>query len=173
MPFEVPADTSALSYATTSDAEIAAEVRIGSDAFAAIANEDTRQKYLNSASLELDTIDWIGERATAEQELEWPRTGTPYSATAWPSILVQATILLAWYNATRLAADPETDVANPDTAVIKREKVGPIETEFFAPSTTVSDQLSRFPANVRALLRPLVYAAPAAGYGSSTARRSS
>jgi hypothetical protein len=170
--FEVLADTDALSYATTSDAEDLSEVRIGSTAFDALS-EETQEKHLNSAARDLDTVAWIGSRASAEQELEWPRTGTGYSSDAWPSILVEATILLAWYNAKQLETNPDADIGNPETSVIKREKVGPIETEYFAPSTTVSDQLSRFPAHVRALIRPLVYVAAAAGYGSAIVTRGS
>lgn len=172
MPFEVTADVDALSYASTSDAEDAAEVRIGSTAFDAL-DEGDQEKHLITASRELDTIAWIGERATAEQQLEWPRTGTDYSADAWPSILVEATILLAWYNAKQLASHPTADLANPDTRIVTREKVGPIDTEYQVTATAVSDQLSRFPAHVRALIRPLVYSVSSSGYGSAIITRGS
>lgn len=173
MPFEVTADPAALSYASVADAQSVVDARGGGAAFLALADDATRLQYLTAASLDLDTSDWIGERATAEQEREWPRTGTAYSDDALPGMLIDATIELAFANAAKVAADPTVDVLNPSPDRLKRKKVGPIEREWFAPETTDATAVARFPTIVQALIARLIRDAESGVWGSGYVVRGS
>lgn len=172
MPYEVAADPAAFAYATIADAQSAADRRGGGVAFFALASDALRDQKLAQASLDLDTSDWIGERASTDQELAWPRTDTSYSDDAWPGVLVDATIELAFANAQKEADDAGTDVLNPPLNNIKREKVGPIETEYFAAARTEATDVARWPTIVQALIAPLLRVASAT-WGSATALRGS
>jgi hypothetical protein len=173
VPYEVTADPAAFAYATVADATTARDRRGGGTAFFALADDAIRAQKLAQASMDLDTSDWIGERASTDQELEWPRTGTPYSDDAWPGVLVDATIELAFANARKEADDASADVLNPVPSNIKREKVSSIETEYFAPATTDATDASRWPTIVQALIASLLRSTVAAAWGVGTAVRSS
>jgi len=175
MPKELPADTAATEYASIADLDAAAEAR-GLSAWDGLGDE---QKTAASVAmmLDLETLDYIGERASDDQELEWPRTGTDYSDDAWPWRLVQAFIEGTFALGAKLAADPTADPlsaasAQPETN-IKRDKTGPLEIEYFAPVVKAPDMatLDRFPAIVQNLLRPLIRVAVVANYGSGKAVR--
>lgn len=172
MAFEVMADPAALAYANVATADAAAAFRIDGDAWIDLDDED-KLKHLILASRDLDTVDFIGSRASTTQVLEWPRTGTDYSGNAWPQRLVDATIALAADNAKRVAADATADLLTATTSDIKVEQVGPIRTEFFDRGAAAATALERFPAFVQRLIAPLVRSAVAAGWGSATVSRTS
>lgn len=173
MAFEVSADPTAFAYASLDDALSADETRGGGAAFLAL-DDTVQDQLLAAASIDLDTSAWIGARATTTQEREWPRTGTSYGEDAWPQLVVDATIELAFANARKLAADATTDVLNPVPSNLKRKKVGPIEKEFFAPAPpTATDPAARWPTIVQALIAPLIRVAAVAGWGSAIAIRTS
>lgn len=172
-------------YATVAQADARAEQRRGS-VLAAWEDVDDEDKLaaLIAASEDLDTLEWIGDRATPEQTREWPRSdavgavsGYEYGDDTWPSNLVTATMELAFARAASYGDDAETDPLNPDLSAgnIKRKKTGPIEKEYFAPTTTTASvtSIERFPPIVQNLLRDLIRVALSGEWGSSTAVRSS
>lgn len=183
MPFEVPADLTATTYADADAADAAAELRVGGSAWLALTG-DQKDAALATASRDIDSMEevapsfvggFIGERSNANQPLAWPRTGTEYSSTAWPQRLVDATIELAFTYAPAFAAGATIDVLNADAGNgnIKREKIGPVETEFFTARATAATAIERFPWMVQRLLAPLIRVARADTWGSGTVTRAS
>jgi hypothetical protein len=172
---ELAADLDATSYATVEQADEAAERR-GVSAWGDL-DDDQKEQALNAATLDLDTLDWIGTRYSSEQVLEWPRNDTDYATDSWPTRLVQATIELAFSYAPGIIADEATDplTVDPSSGNVKREKVGVIETEFFAPTASPEAlaTIDRFPPIVRNLVRSLVRVAAGAAWGQGTVRRAS
>jgi hypothetical protein len=169
---------SANSYADVSAATSAAAYRVGGEAAAWLSlSADQKIQTLVTATRAIDTVRFRGSRASTTQALEWPRTGTDYAADQLPTSLVMATIELAWSYASAFATGAtDTDVLNPDDseARIKREKTGPLETEYFAAPAAPQDAygnvivgLERFPAIVQRLLAPLVWVASRSAWGSS------
>lgn len=167
-------DPAANGYASVADADQTAAYRLSGPAVG-WADLESAQKIqaLVTATADLDTNDFASEPLTAEQALQFPRV-------AWPSIppaIRQATIELAFVYAAQAVADSTVDVLNAATnGNIKREKVGPLETEYFAPTSDVSAGLARYPAIVQRLLTRYlrVDAAEAAGaWGSGIAVRTS
>lgn len=156
MPREVPADLTADAYTDVDTVDTLAESHPLGAAWLALTNEDVKEGLPALASQEIDLVDWIGDRATDDQELEWPRTGTDYSDDAWPSLVVRATNELLLYWAGQINAGQ--DVLNPSVAdgTVSEETVGPITTKWFAPRATAATALERFPATVQRLLAPLV-----------------
>jgi hypothetical protein len=171
-----PGAANANAYADVATASAVAAYRVGGDAVAWLAlTADQKIQTLVTASRDEDTLPFKGARATSTQALEWPRTGTAYDATTIPPPLVSSTIELAFSYAPAFAAGATIDPLNLDTsdARIKRDKVGPLETEYFTPAG-VPEQfgievtgLERFPAMVQRLLAPLVWlASPVWGSGA-------
>lgn len=180
MPREVTADPDANAYATTDDADTAAGrreavVRAAWDAL----DDDQKEGALELASRDIDTLEddpgFLGERADDDQERAWPRTGTDYSDDAWPQVLVDATLELAFSYAPAFVDGATTSVLNPSTADgnVSEETVGPITTKWFAPRTTEALGLARFPQAVQRLLVRLIVAESTSEWGSALVRRSS
>ena len=169
MAIEITADLAATTYADVAAARAAADIRRG-PVLAAIEDlsDDDLLAGLTARTTDIDTLQWIGDRATAEQALEWPRTdaedsnGTEYSDDAWPTRLVNAVIEQTFADAVAgtIGATATVDPVNPSTTApnIKRETVGPLTTEYFAPPATATDigSLERFAPIVQNLLRPLL-----------------
>lgn len=157
-------------YADAATADDYLSYRIGASAWATYT-ADLKAQALVSATRDLDTLDFIGERATDTQALEWPRTGTSYAADELPDDLVAAVIELAFLYAQEFTASGA--IAAPTAnGNLKRKKVGPIEKEWFAPTTTVAIDVERFPAAIQALIADLIRSAVSA-WGSASVVRGS
>lgn len=174
--------SNANAYADVATASAAAAYRIGADAVAWLAlSADQKIQSLVTATRDIDTLLFTGDRATSTQALEWPRTGTDYADTVLPATLVSATIELAFSYAPAFAVGATIDPLNPDTtaARLKREKVGPLESEWFAPATgpdvygAEATGLERFPGIVQRLLAPLLWLAAVNTWGSAAVVRTS
>lgn len=176
MAFEIPADLAATVYADVDAIDAVADLRVGGAAWLAL-DATQKEQVASAVTQTFDSLDFLGEMTDPDQNLEWPRTGTDYSSDAWPSRLVNAAIEYAILLAPSVAAG--TDPLNPvDTSsgVIKREKVGPLETEYFESSATASSDaftLDAFPPIVQRLLAPLLQAATSSAWGSATVTRGS
>jgi hypothetical protein len=173
MPIEVTADVSATTYADVATADTVAATRVGGAAWLNLSDDD-KLAALTTATRDVDTLDWIGDRATDAQELEWPRTGTSYSDDAWPTRLVLAVVELAFSYAAAITAGTDPLAVDSSAGNIKREKVGPLETEYFGASTASVDvtTASRFPPIVQNLLAPLIRSMTAQ-WGSALVQRAS
>lgn len=180
MAIETTADLDATTYATVDEVRAAAEVRRGP---VLVAIEDLSDEDilggLTARTIDFDTLDWDGARASDEQALEWPRTDTDYSSDAWPTRLTTALIeqLFADAVAGTLGDDATADPLAIDAAAgnIKSETVGPIRTEYFTPTlaTGAATSLDRFAPIVQNLLRPLVADRSSSVWGTGCASRGS
>lgn len=174
------------SYATVDDADDLAESRATTQAatWRDSSDDDAKARALMTATAAIDAIpsqslDFVGDRATDTQALEWPRTGTDYADDVLPTRLVNATIELAL---TYLA---DASAASPAVNDKKSVDVGGVKVEWFdrasvAPSPLdVSEAaglaaLNAFPATVRQLLSTLVVVlgqTVSSGWGAAEARR--
>ena len=104
---------------------------------------------------------WAGRRVNQAQALDWPRYGVcvdsfPVRTDVVPTEVVNACIDLAARAAAGAELLPDLDVGNNQ---IKRDKTGPLETEYFENNT---DAASRFVA-IDAALEPFFGAAGGAG----------
>ena len=98
----------------------------------------------------------------AAQERAWPRTGatTTYGAALpsdeVPAAVEQASYAAAWYEAQNPGG---LAIASTGQGAIKREKVGPIETEYFEGATTATVNGTPALSEVEGLLAPILGAA--------------
>ena len=87
------------SYLTVAAADTLTESMLGTLAWAT-ATTDSKTRALITATRGLDTLGWIGSKASTTQSLAWPRTdascdGTDYASTAIPTPILYATFDLA------------------------------------------------------------------------------
>lgn len=146
---------SANSFATLAEFTSYMEGRLNSSAFDS-ASTDEQNRALVEASRMLSNLIWKGRRATDTQALSWPRewvinpdssTFDYYDTDEVPDRVKDATCELAF----QFLKAGTTDVAAYDTDLnMKRDKTGPLETEFFAPWLRPSG-VARYPAVTRYL----------------------
>ncbi len=167
------------SYVSLADAETYFEGRPFASAWND-ADQPEKEQALVYATTILDRERWAGAKGTTynaalTQTLAWPRRWVPtlewdaapqlisewfidtatgyYSELTVPTPIVRATCELALEILRAGDTDP---FSVDDTSNIKREKTGPLETEYFAP-TNPTTGLGLFPAVV-ALIAPLLRA---------------
>lgn len=139
---------SANSYTTLAEANSYMEGRLNSTLWDA-ASDDSCNRALVEATREIDTLFFVGKRASTTQALAWPRdfavdpddpNGDYFATTEIPTRVKNACMELA----NQFIVAGTTDVAALDSAQgIVREKVDVIEVEY-APYAKASG-LSRYP----------------------------
>lgn len=162
------------SYVDEAGFETYVDDRLNASATFAAADSDNVARALREAARDLDLMPWSGARATMTQNLAWPRSDVrdpdrdgindgltfdvlrkrlpiDYDADIIPQRVKDAQCELALEYLKAGAAD--LAVADP-AAGIKREKVGPLETEYFSPGTRPTG-VYRFPRVVQ-LVAPLL-----------------
>ncbi len=86
------------SFCTLDEAESYHAIKLNSGAWDDATNED-KEKALQSASLRLSQLDWVGDQYEAKQALAWPRViyrmGAPFFY-EFPTFLKNATAELAY-----------------------------------------------------------------------------
>ena len=157
---------SANSFATLAEFTTYMEGRLNSSAFDD-ASADSQNRALAEATRELSAKVWLGRRVNDTQALSWPRelvidpdssVANYFASTVIPDRVKDATCELAF----QFLKAGTTDVAALDgTLNTKREKVGPLETEYFEPDERARG-LARYPSVTR-YLRGLVAGAGVAG----------
>jgi hypothetical protein len=126
--------------------------------------------------LDLSSDEQMAAIAAAAAELDSfvVPAATLAGATTFPPAMVRANEELAITRAPLFTETATADPLVPVTNTIKRDKTGPLETEYFAPPTVDPAAVQALPPIVQRLIdrwlkRPVPMAA--AGYGSSTAVR--
>ncbi|MBA2707805.1 MAG: hypothetical protein H0U59_08395 [Gemmatimonadaceae bacterium] len=165
------------SYATQAAADSHALASVGPSAAAwGLKSADQKAQALISATLEIDALPFIGERATTIQALEWPRvnartlTGRLYLSTVLPASLVAATIELAISYAVNSTIDVLTVTGNNKKSVT----AGDVSVTWFDPGEDTSEyDLSWLPGIVQRLLRPLIRVLVTNEWGAGTSVRTS
>lgn len=154
------ADAESYASVAAADARCAS---LGLTAWAALAEAD-KEIALRKAMIFMATYRtrWAGHRVCQRQALDWPRYGVGVDGFAVPSTIVPADVVNACIDLAVRAGSGEDLLPDLDTGsnAIKRDKVGPIDTEYFQNTT---DARERFVA-VDALLAPYF---GAAGGGNS------
>lgn len=135
---------------------IAADARctsLGLTAWAALA-EESKEIALRKATQFMATYRtrWAGRRVYQQQALDWPRYNVMVDGFTVPSTIVPADVVNACIDLAVRAGIGEDLLPDLDTGsnAIKKDKTGPLETEYFQNTT---DARERFVA-VDALLAP-------------------
>lgn len=143
--------TGANSYATEAELQAYADAR-------GVTLSGVLEQLLIKAMDYLESLSYKGMKTSSTQPLQWPRSGAVvdgYSVASdeIPTRLVQGQL------ATALAIDAGNDPLAPVEPAVKREKVGPLETEYQDGASART-----YDAASLAALRPLM----AAGSGFAT-----
>jgi hypothetical protein len=88
---------SANSYLTVAAADTLTEAMLGTLAWST-ATTDSKTRALITATRGLDSLNWIGTRATTTQALDWPRTSATCDDTTYPSDTIPSPILYATFD---------------------------------------------------------------------------
>lgn len=144
---------SANSFATLAEFTSYMKGRLNSSAFDD-ASTDSQNRALVEATRYLSPLSWVGRRVTATQALSWPRqwahdpdspTQDYFDSDVVPQRVKDGTMELAF----QFLSAGTTDVAAYDaSSEIKREKVGPLETEY-QDAHTRPIGLARYPSVMR------------------------
>lgn len=134
--------------------------------FAGSTCTESEKKALIEAQREINAMEFVGNKASADQALQWPRdvapdpdspTGWYYSSVVIPQRVKDAQMEYAW----QFIKAGTTDIASADSEQgVILKTIGPITTQWESSHSRPTG-LSRFP-RVMALLRPLL-----AGSGAS------
>jgi len=114
---------------------------------------DERIDRLITATQYLDlSFNWIGSQKSLEQGLCWPRTNVIYQGHTIPDNVVPKPIKRAVLMLLQLTFDYGIEIIKPSTETqVKKEKIGALETEYFAPSETITSYGTAF-ADINNLL---------------------
>lgn len=144
------ADAESYASVAAADARCAS---LGLTAWAALAEVD-KEISLRKAMAFMATYRtrWTGQRAYQRQALDWPRYNVVVDGFTVPSTIVPAEVINACIDLAVRAGRGEDLLPDLDTGsnTIKKDKTGPLETEYFQNTT---DARERFVA-VDALLAP-------------------
>ena len=150
------------SYASIAAADVRC-ASLGVISWTALAEAD-KEIALRKAMIFMATYRtrWAGRRVYQRQALDWPRYNVAVDGFIVPSTVVPADVVHACIDLAVRAGSGEDLLPDLDTGsnAIKRDKVGPIDTEYFQNTT---DARERFVA-VDAILAPYF---GAAGGGNS------
>ena len=110
------------------------------------------------ASLFIDSsFNWLGKRKTLEQGLSWPRLDIYYQGFEVPDSFIPKQLKRACVMIVSLINDFGFEILqNTGEAQVKREKLGPLETEYFEALKVEYLNSSKF-AEINNLLRGLYY----------------
>ena len=144
------ADADSYASVAAADARCAS---LGLTAWVALAEAD-KEIALRKAMMFMATyrVRWSGRRVYQRQALDWPRYNVLVDGFIVPSTIVPADVVNACIDLAVRAGSGEDLLPDLDTGsnAIKKDKTGPLETEYFQNTT---DARERFVA-VDALLAP-------------------
>jgi hypothetical protein len=182
MPASITAtvgSASANSYLTIAAADSIAETMLGTLAWTS-ATTDQKTRALITATRGLDTLDWIGDRTTTTQALDWPRTDASCGGIDYPDDEIPEPIQYSTFDLANALLGTPTLLQSPTTGSaelvpgvpnkdLRRLKLDVMELEFrtdisVASSATVSP-LSALP-HLATILGCLTTSKIPGGYGS-------
>jgi hypothetical protein len=104
-------------------------------------NDTDKNLYLITASSFIDNVfNWKGERTHTLQAMAFPRRNIDYDGNEYPTNKVPEQVrracMVALYQLLDNGLDTYKANAQFDLLYVKKEKVGPMETEFFNPTET-------------------------------------
>lgn len=102
------------------------------------ADTPSQEALLRRAALQMDALNWKGRAVNRDQALTWPRFNVCRNGWTLPSDSIPAQIKAGQMAlATEIYADDLIDPASKQGAAV-RKKVGPLEFEYAAASSTVT-----------------------------------
>lgn len=130
-----------------------------------------KERALKQALVMLDGIgrgqrQWIGDRASAEQMQAWPRDNAVFEGKTLSNVLVPTQIKNAQCELAYQILKGDLSQNDEVEGNIKKEKVGPIETEFSTPfqlPKTRADSFTYVKDLVSGFLRPVASQSDASG----------
>lgn len=156
---ETVGSASANSFVSAAEFASYAESRIDSSAYDD-ATTDAQNRALAEATRDLSARNWQGRRTDNTQALSWPREWVTnpddanydyYDSNVIPQRVKDATCELAL----QYLRAGTSDISELDATIgVKREKVGPLETEYFDPDDRARG-IARFPSVTRFIARLL------------------
>lgn len=124
--------TSYDAYVTVDEADAYLEGDFTATAWRAETDEDAKARAIVSASRYLDRLSWVGEKATPDQPLAWPRSGIDgIDDYEIPQQVLDACCLLAKY----IHEGQPIETSQTTQSNVRRIKAGSVEQEFFYPFT--------------------------------------
>lgn len=117
MPASITAtvgSASANSYLTIAAADTIAETMLGTLAWTT-ATTDQKTRALITATRGLDTLDWIGDRATTTQALDWPRTDASCGGIDYPDDEIPEQIQYSTFDLANALLGTPTLLQSPTT----------------------------------------------------------
>ena len=130
---------SSATYISVADADTYFADSFNNAAWSALSAAE-KDIALKEATRALETLCWKGDKCSTTQSLAWPRTidatdcCAAVDCTTLPLKLVEATAELALKMHQDQAALIASKAAAVATGVVKRNKLGDLEQEFFAPA---------------------------------------
>jgi hypothetical protein len=121
-------------------------------------SEDEQIDRLITASLFIDfSFNWIGRQKTLEQGLSWPRINVFFQKHRVPDTYIPLQIKRACIMAVSLIMQSGLSVfQETGEAQVKKEKLGPLETEYFETLKSNFSNSSQF-TDINNMLRGLFY----------------
>ncbi len=172
-----PGADDANSYLSLAAAQALGAYRVGASGWLEDLDADQQMATLATATAAIDALEPIldGDKSDEDQALEFPRDGD----STIPKKIERATAMLAFSYASAFAEDgSQSDPLAPTRNDVKKEKVGPLETEYFdrataTENTTATSLLATFPAEVQQLLAGFISIPSESSWGSACVVRGS
>ena len=126
-------DTEYKAYTAVAEADTYLQVDLTRRIAWKALSEEEKGIYLVAATHRLDSLPWLGQKASENQQTEWPRSGMIYRddsvipVDTIPLAIEQATILLAGNG----AVSPEIYAADVLDTDIQSERIGPKAITYF------------------------------------------
>jgi len=94
-------------------------------------DEEVQEQTLMMATIQVDSICYLGQKATAEQSLKWPRTGLTYDGHPLPSDIVPREVKIAVCEQAKLATASDPSVPqDAEVQGLEKVKAGSVEVWF-------------------------------------------
>lgn len=139
------------SYGSTADADAYHTARGNETAWTDL-DTDVKEIHLRNATAFMVRVfraSWAGSRVLSTQRLDWPRYGVVVDGFSVLSTIVPNDVKEACFELALRAVDgPLIEDLSTGNNQVKKEKVGPLETEYFQANV---DGAERFPAVVASL----------------------
>lgn len=125
--------SSANSYLSVADADEILDLRLGTAAWADIADDD-KARAIIQATQDIDAVRFVGCKVNVEQALEFPRTGQSEPYDEIPLAILRACAYQAYELAMNLATGGRSEQQQRDRAGVISYTIGNLSETFVGPA---------------------------------------